>query len=83
MRKYNIDTSKDINNILEFIENEKHDQICLRDDQIIKLANVGVMLEELFDGPRDIEWAFHNVNEPLIKKTIILFYFFLPWFNVV
>lgn len=59
MKKSNSET---IHDILEFINNEKHDQICLTDNQIEKLADVGVMLEKIFDGPRDIEWAFHKVN---------------------
>lgn len=36
-------------------------ELCISEEQAIKLGKVGFMLEKLFGGPRDIEWAFFKV----------------------
>lgn len=38
------------------------DEFSLNDKQLLQLANVGVLLEDVFGGPRDIEWGFYEVR---------------------
>lgn len=40
---------------------EETNELCLSEEQAVKLGKVGFMLEKLFGGPRDIEWAFFKV----------------------
>jgi len=35
---------------------------CLTDDQVLKLARLGVQLEKMFGSPRDIEFAVKQVG---------------------
>jgi phosphoenolpyruvate synthase/pyruvate phosphate dikinase len=46
----------------ELLENEKVSQLCLTEDEALALGRLGVQLEQMFGGPRDIEWAISNVS---------------------
>lgn len=35
--------------------------LSLTEKQIYELGEVGVLVEEAYGGPRDIEWAFYKV----------------------
>lgn len=59
-------------------------KLCLSDENLLKLCEIGIFLEEIFNSPRDIEWAIHmvnNVNLILIflndKKEIFKKFYFL------
>lgn len=38
------------------------DEFSLSDKQLLQLANIGVVVEDVFGSPRDIEWAFYEVR---------------------
>lgn len=44
------------------LENTDKKLLCLSYEQILKVAEVGVLLEKGFGGPRNIEWAFFKVS---------------------
>jgi phosphoenolpyruvate synthase/pyruvate phosphate dikinase len=46
----------------EPLENEKVSQLCLTEDEALAVGCLGVQLEQVFGGPRDIEWAISNVS---------------------
>ena len=50
----------------------KRERWSISKDQAIKLGRVGVLLEEAFAGPRDIEWAFYKVFIIFIKKCNLI-----------
>lgn len=37
--------------------------ICLTDEEIFSLVNVGLMIQDNFGTPRDIEWAMSSSGE--------------------
>lgn len=39
----------------------ERDSFCLSDDQILALSKIGLLLEEVYGGARDIEWAVFEV----------------------
>lgn len=47
---------------IEVMNNDQQNLFCLNDEQIIKLGKVGVIIEKLFNGPRDVEWTFYKVQ---------------------
>lgn len=42
------------------VDINKRNQLCLSDDELLKLSEIGIYLEQNFRSPRDIEWAIHN-----------------------
>lgn len=43
-------------------QGDRSHERSLDDRQVLKLAQVGLLLEENYASPRDIEWAFHAVS---------------------
>lgn len=37
-------------------------KLCLNEEQTLRLARIGVRLEQLYDSSRDIEWALLEVH---------------------
>lgn len=37
------------------------EKLCLSDENVLQLCEIGVYLEERYGSPRDIEWAIHKV----------------------
>jgi len=50
----------------EPLENEKVSQLCLSKEEALALGQLGVQLERMFGGPRDIEWALSKVSDSLL-----------------
>lgn len=50
----------------EPLENEKVSQLCLSEEEALALGQLGVQLEQMFGGPRDIEWALSKVSNLLL-----------------
>ncbi len=49
-------------NILEKnISAADQSRCCLSDEQILRLSEIGVLLEKLYGNARDIEWAIYQV----------------------
>lgn len=58
--------TKTVNLSKEMVEN-----VSISKTQARQLGRIGVMLEEAFGGPRDIEWAFYKVgNTDFCKKGV-------------
>lgn len=36
-------------------------QLCLTDEQLLRLCEIGIHLQDNYGSPRDIEWAILNV----------------------
>lgn len=49
------------------IDQEKSNSICLTEDQILLLGEVGLEIENAYGSPRDIEWGFYQVRQ--LQKT--------------
>lgn len=56
---------------------EMHDVPCLTEDQVERLAELGLRLEDRFGGPQDVEWVLDHDGDlhivqcrPLVKKTV-------------
>lgn len=47
-------------------------QLCLSDDNLLKLCEIGIFLQEAYGSPRDIEWAILNVRTMHIFISINL-----------
>lgn len=47
-------TSSEVN---EFLRK----QLCLNDERLLELCEIGIYLQESYGSPRDIEWAIHKV----------------------
>lgn len=43
------------------ISTELRNQLCLNDEHLLKLCEIGIYLEKRYQTPRDIEWAIHKV----------------------
>lgn len=43
------------------MEHGKQNQLCLTEEQAIRLTRIGVWLEKMYGNARDIEWAVHEV----------------------
>lgn len=50
----------------EPLENEKVSQLCLSEEEALALGHLGVQLEQMFGGPRDIEWALLKVSNSFV-----------------
>jgi phosphoenolpyruvate synthase/pyruvate phosphate dikinase len=46
----------------EPLENEKVSELCLTEEEALAVGRLGVQLEQMFGGPRDIEWAISKVS---------------------
>lgn len=56
--------------VSEVLGSEYVTKQCLTDDEILKLANYGIKIEELYKAPQDIEWALDNdTNELYILQS--------------
>jgi hypothetical protein len=47
----------------EPLDSEKVSQLCLSKEEALALGHLGVQLEQMFGGPRDIEWALSKVSD--------------------
>lgn len=48
-------------------DKEKSNSLCLAEDQILLLGEVGLEIENAYGSPRDIEWGFYQVRQ--LQKT--------------
>jgi phosphoenolpyruvate synthase/pyruvate phosphate dikinase len=48
--------------IAEPLDKEKVSQLCLTKEEALAVGHLGVQLEQMFGGPRDIEWAVSKVR---------------------
>lgn len=53
------------------VDTANQTRCCLSDEQIIKLAKIGVFLENLYGNARDIEWALYQVFIRVISAVQI------------
>lgn len=44
------------------VSNEDRLKLCLSDENLLKICEIGIFLQEIYNSPRDIEWAIHRVN---------------------
>ncbi|CAG9770742.1 unnamed protein product [Ceutorhynchus assimilis] len=61
-------------NSFVFVDDDNQDAkeiFSLNEEQVLRLGRVGVMLEEAFGGPRDIEWAFFKNDLYLLQSRPI------------
>lgn len=71
-KKIKITSGIDINGtVAEELGDEEAKRFCIKEDQALLLGEVGVELEELFGGPRDIEWAFYQDKLYLLQSRPI------------
>ncbi|XP_037037027.1 uncharacterized phosphotransferase YvkC-like [Bradysia coprophila] len=50
---------------------------CLRDDQVLNLSKIGVLLEHLYGNARDVEWAVYQV----VSLTDKVHFLVAQWLN--
>lgn len=55
----------------EPLENGKGFQLCLTEEEALAVGRLGVQLEQMFGGPRDIEWAISNGQIYLLQSRPI------------
>lgn len=55
----------------------KVDEFSLSDRQLLQLANIGVVIEDIFGSPRDIEWAFYEVRNCCYNDSIKYIHIYL------
>lgn len=55
----------------EPLENEKVSQLCLSEEEALALGQLGVQLEQMFGGTRDIEWALSKGQIYLLQARPI------------
>ena len=53
------------------IEGERVGVFCLTDSQLVELAQLGLRCEQVFGGPRDIEWAYASGTLHLLQCRAI------------
>ncbi|MBD3398412.1 phosphoenolpyruvate synthase [Candidatus Micrarchaeota archaeon] len=53
------------------IKDEKQDQQKISDEVIVELAKIGAKLEEHYDFPQDIEWAYANDEVYIVQSRPI------------
>ena len=47
------------------LSNDRRNDQCLSDDQVVTLSKIGVELERYYGDARDIEWALFEVRSKL------------------
>jgi hypothetical protein len=50
----------------EPLESEKVSQLCITKEEALALGHLGMQLEQMFGGPRDIEWALSKVSDTVM-----------------
>lgn len=65
------DTINDQNEGFLLVEKNGDQNWSITKEQAVKLGKIGLMLEELFGGPRDIEWAFYKNRLYLLQSRPI------------
>ncbi|XP_067001276.2 rifampicin phosphotransferase [Anabrus simplex] len=53
------------------LEQDKTSQICISTEEQLELGQIGLMLETMFGGPRDIEWAISEGKIYLLQARPI------------
>ena len=48
--------------VAELLDSDKVHQLCVSESEAVALGQLGVLLEQMFGGPRDIEWAIAEVS---------------------
>jgi phosphoenolpyruvate synthase/pyruvate phosphate dikinase len=46
----------------EPLEDEQASQVCLSEEEALAVGHLGLQLEQMFGGPRDVEWAVSKVR---------------------
>lgn len=44
------------------VKDDMRNQLCLTDENLLKLSAIGIYLQENYGTPRDIEWAILDVS---------------------
>lgn len=52
----------------EEVPEAERNAACISDDDVMRLARIGVQQEELWAAPRDIEWAIAEVRRGLVRS---------------
>lgn len=52
-------------NVSEYLGNEMVSAPSLSDDEILRLSKIGVLIEELYNSPQDVEWAVDRDTDEL------------------
>lgn len=47
---------------------DKSTSLCLTDEEVLRIAKIGIQLQTLYDHHCDIEWAFYQVRYFYINK---------------
>ncbi|XP_050301904.1 putative phosphoenolpyruvate synthase isoform X2 [Anthonomus grandis grandis] len=66
-----LDQTEENNTSFVMVNKVNGNSCSLTEEQALKLGRIGVMLEEAFGGPRDIEWAFYKGNLYLLQSRPI------------
>ena len=45
------------------VNDDLRKQLCLTDENLLKLSEIGLYLQESYGTPRDIEWAIFDVSQ--------------------
>lgn len=64
-KKCSIHMTLDSETKLKDVSTENQVKACLKEDQILNLAKIGLALEAFYGNPRDIEWAIYEVKNSL------------------
>ncbi len=64
------DVGTEEKDVSEVLGEEAVTSQCISDDEVLKLANYGMKIEELYNAPQDIEWALDSdTNELYILQS--------------
>ena len=59
-------------------EQDKTDEVCLRPQQVARITDLMIKIEDVYQHPVDIEWAFHDDELYLLQVRPITTYLPLP-----
>ncbi|MHC9538723.1 MAG: PEP/pyruvate-binding domain-containing protein [Vulcanimicrobiota bacterium] len=57
---------------------ERHDQLTLKDSQIVELTSILIKIEEIYEKPMDIEWAYKDGKLFMLQARPITTWIPLP-----
>lgn len=62
---------RDKKNHIDKVPAEKEDKAVLKEEQVIRLARLGILIEKFYGKPQDIEWALHDSRFYIIQARPI------------
>lgn len=63
-------TSEDITSSAN-VPIEMQKKLCMTDENLLELCEIGVFLQDTYGSPRDIEWAIHKVCNFLFSAVFL------------